>query len=690
MELKSTVFGQRLAQHPYNRVVLLNAGIEVSGDKHRYLIPFNQLIAVRCRRGIVWGELEFELPDATVVRLHGTEWQETQHFYQVMQRQWQAWGEEMSVISAQVLQQQVAQLHVLEQQDLWLKQAVLAQVQQAIGETFDALPLPVQRLNEFELCRTHYAACLRWLEQGAQSLRQRNQQWAEHIQLTHRDFFQSIAPIILNDSQYSALLNNDDRVLILGGPGTGKTTLLIGRAMWLLWRQEAQATEILLLSFNRCGVEQTNRFLEEQGEVLQAHTFHTLASAIIEQSGAKVPLISQLEGNSHARRRFFITHWQQQCSEKKAQAKGWRQWLTEELGWSVSDDDFWHDEHIVTRLAERLDRWMGLLRMAGGSQVEMMASAPEALQGLFQQRIRLLAPLLKAWKSAIKAEGAVDFPSLIQQALNRIQKGRFISPWRHILVDEFQDLPLPAMTLLAMLQQQNKHTQIVAAGDDCQSIYRFNEAQPRLTTTFSRWFSASEGREENNIEHCLLKTSYRVNQSIREIAKRFIQQNPGQLPTAFVSSLSGDKQAVRLLPEDQLAVLLDKLSGYVKKEQRVLILARYNHLRPSLLEKAATRWPGLSVDFATFHTSQGQQADYVIILGLHQGEEGFPAPARESVIDEVLLPDVEDFPHAQERRLLYVAMTRARHQVWLLYSQQSPSLFVNELIECGVAKQRKP
>lgn len=74
MELKATSLGKHLAQHPYNRVTLLNAGVNVAGDKHEYLIPFNQLIAVNCKRGLVWGELEFVLPDNNVVRLHGTEW----------------------------------------------------------------------------------------------------------------------------------------------------------------------------------------------------------------------------------------------------------------------------------------------------------------------------------------------------------------------------------------------------------------------------------------------------------------------------------------------------------------------------------------------------------------------------------------------------------------------------------------
>lgn len=113
MELKSTSIGKRLAQHPYNRVRLLHAGVEVSGDKHHYLIPFNQILAIHCRRGIVWGELEFELPEGKVVRLHGTEWQETQRFYRYLQQSWRTWSEEMSVIAAGVLNEQVAKIQQL-------------------------------------------------------------------------------------------------------------------------------------------------------------------------------------------------------------------------------------------------------------------------------------------------------------------------------------------------------------------------------------------------------------------------------------------------------------------------------------------------------------------------------------------------------------------------------------------------
>ena len=92
-------------------------------------------------------------------------------------------------------------------------------------------------------------------------------------------------------------------------------------------------------------------------------------------------------------------------------------------------------------------------------------------------------------------------------------------------------------------------------------------------------------------------------------------------------------------------------------------------IKPAALEKAATRWPKLNIDFMTVHASKGQQADYVIVLGLQEGFDGFPAPARESIMEQALLPAPEDFPDAEERRLLYVAMTRARLRVWLLFNK---------------------
>lgn len=684
MELKATSLGKHLAQHPYNRVRLLHAGVEVSGENHEYLIPFNQLIQVRCKRGIVWGELEFELPDEKVVRLHGTEWQETQRFYHYLQQSWQQWSAEMSEVSAGVLQEQVKLIHQAEQQDSWFKRTALSQLQQQIRQSFAALPMPVVRLEEFEHCRDHYRLCLQWLQHGQRSVAQRNLQWSERMLETHHDFFQTIETSPLNESQSRAVVNGEDAVLVLAGAGSGKTSVLVARAGWLLRRQEAEPGQILLLAFGRKAAEEMNERIQERlGNVaIQAKTFHALALQIIQEGSRKAPIISKLETDSKARRHLLIKTWQQQCSEKKAQAKGWRQWLSEELEWEVPEGDFWHDKRLAERLAGRLERWLGLMRTQGGSQADMIELADDELRDLFTKRIRLMAPLLKAWKAALKDEGAVDFAGLIHQAVNILEKGRFISPWKHILVDEFQDISPQRAQLLAALRKQNRQTNLFAVGDDWQAIYRFSGAELTLTTAFTEHFG--EGAQ------CALDTTYRFNDRIGEIANHFVQQNPHQLKKPLNSLSKGNKKSVTILPQEQLEALLDKISGYAKPEERILVLARYHHLKPEALQKAATRWPKLNIDFMTIHASKGQQAEYAIIVGLHDGHDGFPAAARECVLEEVLLPQPEAFPDAEERRLLYVALTRARHQVWLLQDRECPSVFIEQLQDMGVPSQRKP
>ncbi|RAU38747.1 DNA helicase IV [Enterobacter sp. RIT418] len=684
MELKATSMGKRLAQHPYDKVVLLNAGVRVSGERHEYLIPFNQLLAIHCKRGLVWGELEFVLPDDKVVRLHGTEWSETQHFYHHLNALWQRWSHDMSVIAAQVLEQVLDDIAQRDEQQKWLTRQQTAELQQKISQAIAALPFPASRLDEFENCREAWRRCQAWLGDIDKSRMAHNQAWTDAMLVRYADFFRNIESSPLNPAQARAVVNGERSLLVLAGAGSGKTSVLVARAGWLLTTGEAAADQILLLAFGRKAAQEMDERIQQRlhTQDISARTFHSLALHIIQQGSKKVPVVSRLENDAKARQALFIKAWRQQCSEKKAQAKGWRQWLEEELGWEMPEGCFWQDEKLARRLGSRLDRWVSLMRMHGGTQAEMIESAPEAIRDLFSKRVKLMAPMLKAWKTALKEENAVDFSGLIHQAIIILEKGRFVSPWKHILIDEFQDISPQRAALLAALRAQNKHTSLFAVGDDWQAIYRFSGAQLSLTTAFHHYFGEGDRSD--------LDTTYRFNSRIGEIANRFIQQNPHQLAKPLNSLTPGDKKAVTLLAEDKLESLLDKLSGYAKPDERILVLARYHHLKPAALEKAATRWPTLQLDFMTIHASKGQQADYVIVMGLKEGSDGFPAPARESVMEEALLPVPEDFPDAEERRLLYVAITRARHRVWLLFNNDAPSSFVDILKGLDVPVARKP
>ncbi|ENR5392534.1 TPA: DNA helicase IV [Providencia rettgeri] len=683
MELKSTQIGQRLAQHPYNRVRLLNAGIEVSGENHQYLIPFNELIDLRCKRGIVWGELEFEIVNEQVVRLHGTEWKQTQRFYHYLNEKWQQWSIEMSQVSAHVLTELVNAIEQLTQQDHWLTLHQLAEIKDKISQKFSSLPMPLARISLFENCASQYQECLNWLSNSQECRKQINDHWCESVLVRYHDFFQQVETSPLNYSQSLSVINGEDNVLVLAGAGSGKTSVLVARAGWLTLRGLAKPEQILLLAFGRKAADEMNERIHSRlQQDIEAKTFHALALHIIREGSKKSPVISELETDTQKRHTLLLNEWREQCSAKKAQAKGWREWLSEELQWEIPDGEFWKDEKISTKVATRLDRWLSLMRMHGGSQKDMIENAAEEIRDLFQKRIRLMAPLLKAWKSALKDEGAIDFSGLIHQAINILEKGRFISPWKHILVDEFQDISPLRAKLLQALRKQNKQTTLFAVGDDWQAIYRFSGAELDLTTSFEHNFGIGE--------LCALDTTYRFNERIGEIANQFILQNPMQLDKPLNSLTKGNKKSVILLYEDALERLLDKMSGYVLDDETILVLARYHYLKPNILDKAKTRWPKLNIQFMTIHASKGQQADHVIICGLNSGKEGFPAPARESIIEQALLPKPEDFDHAEERRLLYVALTRAKQQVWLLYHPEKPSEFVDELKQLGVPKQKKP
>ncbi|MFL6614026.1 MAG: DNA helicase IV [Pantoea agglomerans] len=683
MELKATSMGKRLAQHPYNRVRLMAAGVEVSGDKHEYLIPFNQLLDIACKRGLVWGELEFLLADEKVVRLHGTEWQETQRFHHYLLQAWQSWSLEMSAVCCEVLQALRDEIEAFGAQDRWLNRHELQALKTNILKQFDALPMPLSRLKDFADCRDNWQFCQRWLEQGETALRQRNRDWTAAMLTRYQDFFASVESTPLNQSQCEAVVNGENSLLVLAGAGSGKTSVLVARAGWLMQRKLASADQILLLAFGRQAAEEMNARIQSRLSAadIQARTFHSLALHIIREGSNKQPVISKLESDADARRTLLIQQWRQQCHEKKAQANGWRQWLRDELEWELPDGPFWEDDRLANRLASRLERWLGLMRMHGGAQAAMIADVPEEIRDFFSKRIKLMAPLLKAWKSALKEEGAVDFSGLIHQAIAILEKGRFISPWKHILVDEFQDISPQRAALLSALRQQNKRTALFAVGDDWQAIYRFSGAEMTLTTAFHHYFG--EG------DRCVLDTTYRFNDRIGDIANRFIQQNPQQLAKPLNSITKGNKKSISLLAQNQLEALLNKLSGYAKPDERILLLARYHYLRPDLLDKARTRWPKLNLEFMTIHASKGQQADYVILLGLQQGKEGFPAEARESIIEQGLLPQPEAFPDAEERRLAYVALTRARQQVFLMFDKAAPSPFVDHFRELGVPVLRK-
>ena len=107
--------------------------------------------------------------------------------------------------------------------------------------------------------------------------------------------------------------------LVLAGAGSGKTSVLVARAGWLLTTGEAVADQILLLAFGRKAAQEMDERIQARlhTRYLGAHvplprfTHHSTGQQ-------KVPVVSKLENDAQARRALFIKAWRQQCSEKGA------------------------------------------------------------------------------------------------------------------------------------------------------------------------------------------------------------------------------------------------------------------------------------------------------------------------------------------------------------------------------------
>ena len=89
----------------------------------------------------------------------------------------------------------------------------------------------------------------------------------------------------------------------------------------------------------------------------------------------------------------------------------------------------------------------------------------------------------------------------------------------------------------------------------------------------------------------------------------------------------------------------------------------------------------LNMKFMTAHKSKGLQADYIFIINNKESKMGFPSKIQDASIMDLLLEKAEVYPFAEERRLFYVALTRAKVKVFLITWEKHESVFAKELIK---------
>ena len=299
--------------------------------------------------------------------------------------------------------------------------------------------------------------------------------------------------------------------------------------------------------------------------------------------------------------------------------------------------------------------------------------------------LAVFGPILERYQSTLSGRGEIDFHDMINKATEHVEAGRYRSPFGYILVDEFQDISPGRARLLKALLDQSPNAQLFAVGDDWQSIYRFGGADIAVMREFSERFGHSERMG--------LETTFRCSKPIADVATRFVLANPSQIRKTVRSTRQLPGPCVHIgLSGIHGPSLLDDALGRISEDaarnegpSSVLLLGRYKHMRPGTLSSLARRHGRLRLTYKTVHGSKGLQADYVIVLGLCKGRHGFPTEIDDDPLLDLVLARPEKHPDAEERRLFYVALTRARRHVFVLADGGPPSPFVLELIEGNYA-----
>ncbi|MFO0688659.1 MAG: UvrD-helicase domain-containing protein [Myxococcota bacterium] len=290
------------------------------------------------------------------------------------------------------------------------------------------------------------------------------------------------------------------------------------------------------------------------------------------------------------------------------------------------------------------------------------------------------------WDRRLRDGELVDFEDMLNRATDLVERGAWKSPFRLVMVDEFQDVSRSRADFVkALVKDEGRF--LFAVGDDWQAINRFAGADLSIMTRFDAIFGAAR--------ELFLQETFRSPQVLCDVASEFILENRSQIRKAVVSSqpVFGEPVQVYLcdessreaLIEKHLQILHDKVGGPQHPARpdgtvSVLLLGRYNKDLPLRLRQWRDGFGDrLRIEFLTIHSSKGLEADYVILVRMSSGNLPFPSTLEDDPILLLAMPDADTHLFAEERRLFYVALTRARRMVVIYCDARSPSPFIAEL-----------
>ena len=180
-----------------------------------------------------------------------------------------------------------------------------------------------------------------------------------------------------------------------------------------------------------------------------------------------------------------------------------------------------------------------------------------------------------------------------------------------------------------------------------------------------------------------LEQTFRFHDKIAAASSEFVLRNPHQLTKQIKTRTTSDQPglAINVRTDDAPDPVPQILAEIAAKGQAsVLILSRYGFNQRKDLKGLTRNYPELHIDSMTVHKSKGLEADYVLVDNMTKGKHGFPSQIADDPVLDLVLSDSEKYEFAEERRLFYVALTRAKQRVYLITDLGSVSPFVREIV----------
>ena len=370
----------------------------------------------------------------------------------------------------------------------------------------------------------------------------------------------------LNDSQRKAVMWQEGPLLVLAGPGSGKTRVLTYRIARLIEETPEKHFRILGLTFtNKAAAEMRERvegLVQNIGERVVLTTFHSFCADVLRQHGHHIGL----------RPDFTIL----------GQAAD-RQGLLDDAIEAVVDEEgqiSYTGERLLPLITRLLDLGVAAAE-AGNFLKSRKLNEPEVVGSIYA-----------AYRGLMIEKNALDFGALIAETLRLMEEQTAVKKqiqrvYSYICVDEFQDTNLSQYRVLSHLVNVGTKNVFVVADDD-QIIYQWNGAKPERLQAL---------RKDFGMTVLQLPENYRCPPEVIDIANELIEYNLDRSPDKerlLAHKPAGKKSPIRLHEFDDLEEETDWVASDIKEREKsawgkCAVLARTRRLLDQMVVALASR-----------------------------------------------------------------------------------------------------